>query len=86
MSGMAGTFTLRDEDRSDNRAVIQSEIEFKHNNFSIVGNVASYIDRKYETNATLDFNFEFYLLVRTSMSYGKLMSIQHSSSASTNFV
>ncbi len=59
MSGMAGTFTLRDEDRSDNRAVVQSEIEFKHKNFSIVGNVASYIDRKYETNATLDFNFEF---------------------------
>lgn len=59
MTGMAGTFTLRDEDRSDNRAVIQSEIEFKHKNFSIVGNVASYIDRKYETNATLDFNFEF---------------------------
>ena len=59
MTGMAGTFTLRDEDRSDNRAVVQSEIEFKHNNFSIVGNVASYIDRKYETNATLDFKFEF---------------------------
>ena len=59
MEGMSGTFTLRDENRSDNRAVVQSEIEFKHNNFSIVGNIASYIDRKYETNTTLDFKFGF---------------------------
>ena len=59
MKGMSGSFTLRDENRSDNRAVVQSEIEFKHNNLSIVGNVASYIDRKYETDATLDFRFDF---------------------------
>ncbi|MBR5599457.1 MAG: autotransporter outer membrane beta-barrel domain-containing protein, partial [Alphaproteobacteria bacterium] len=59
MRGMSGTFTLRDENRSDNRAVVQSEIEFKHNNISLTGNVISYIDRKSETEASIDFRFDF---------------------------
>ena len=59
MKGMSGSFTLRDENRTDNRAVVQSQFELKHNNMSLIGNVASYIDRKYETDATLDFRFDF---------------------------
>ena len=59
MEGMSGSFTLRDETHSDNRAVVQSKFEFKHNNMSLIGNIASYIDRKYETDARLDFRFEF---------------------------
>lgn len=59
MQGMDGTFTIRDENRSDNRAVVRSGFEFNYDNISVAGNVMSYIDREYQTNATLDFKFGF---------------------------
>ena len=59
MQGMDGTFTLRDENRSDNRAVVRTGFEFNYDNISVAGNVMSYIDREYQTNATLDFKFGF---------------------------
>lgn len=59
MQGMDGAFTIRDENRSDNRAVVRTGFDFDYDNISVIGNVISYIDREYQTDATLDFKFGF---------------------------
>lgn len=59
MRGMNGSFTLRDENRSDNRAVVRSGFVFKYDRISVAGNLISYIDREYQTDAKLNFKFGF---------------------------
>ena len=59
MEGMNGKFDIRDENRSDNRAVIRTGLKFANDNMSLGANVMSYIDREYRTNATLDFKYNF---------------------------
>ena len=59
MNGMSGSFTLRDENRSDNRAVIRSGFDFTHDNISVIGSLVSYIDKEAQTSAGLDFRYWF---------------------------
>lgn len=59
VSGMDGTFTLRDENRSNNRAVIRTGFDFKHNDITVDGKLMSYIDREYCTDAVLNMKFNF---------------------------
>lgn len=57
--GMSGEFNIRDEKRSDNRAVIRTGLSYVNDNISLSGNVMSYIDKEYRTNAVLDFKYAF---------------------------
>ncbi|MBR5598941.1 MAG: autotransporter outer membrane beta-barrel domain-containing protein, partial [Alphaproteobacteria bacterium] len=59
MDGMSGKFDIRDENRSDNRAVIRAGVNFDRDNISLGANVMSYIDKEYRTNATIDFKYNF---------------------------
>ena len=59
MNGMDGSFTVRDEKRTDNRAVVRTGFEFTQGKLSLLGNLMSYIDSKYRTNATLDLKYNF---------------------------
>ena len=56
---MSGKFDIRDEKRSDNRAVIRTGLSYVNDNISLSGNVMSYIDKEYRTNAVLDFKYAF---------------------------
>lgn len=59
MNGMDGSFTIRDEKRTDNRAVVRTGFEFTQGKLSLLGNLMSYIDSEYRTNATLDLKYNF---------------------------
>lgn len=59
MNGMDGSFTVRDEKRTDNRAVVRTGFEFTQGKLSLLGNLMSYIDSEYRTNATLDLKYNF---------------------------
>lgn len=59
MNGMDGSFTVRDEKRTDNRAVVRTGFEFTQGKLSLLGNLMAYIDSEYRTNATLDLKYNF---------------------------
>lgn len=59
MNGMDGSFTVRDEKRTDNRAVVRTGFEFTQGKLSLLGNLMAYIDSKYRTNTTLDLKYNF---------------------------
>ena len=59
MNGMDGSFTVRDEKRTDSRAVVRTGFEFTQGKLSLLGNLMSYIDSEYRTNATLDLKYNF---------------------------
>ena len=59
MNGMDGTFTLRDEKRTDNRAVARAGVNYDTKAYGVAASVVSYIDRETETKASLDFKWKF---------------------------
>jgi hypothetical protein len=59
MNEMDGTFVLRDENRTDNRAVARFGVDFNYKDFSLSGKLMSYIDRELRTNAVLDLKYGF---------------------------
>lgn len=59
MNGMDSSFTVRDEKRTDNCAVVRTGFEFTQGKLSLLGNLMSYIDSEYRTNATLDLKYNF---------------------------
>lgn len=59
MNGMAGTFTLRDENRSANRAIIRTGFDYTKQDLSLYGSLSSYIDRELQTNADLGLKYSF---------------------------
>ena len=59
LEGLSGRMTLRDEDRSDNRAVARAGFTFDRGNYSLNGHIASYIDREIRTKANLALKFLF---------------------------
>lgn len=59
MNGMDGSFTVRDEKRTDSRAVVRTGFEFTQGKLSLLGNLMAYIDSEYRTNATLDLKYNF---------------------------
>ena len=59
MDGMNGKFDIRDENRSDDRAVIRSGLKFDNGNMSLGANIMSYVDNELRTNATLEFKYNF---------------------------
>ncbi len=59
MEGMNGDFTLRDEDRSSNRAVVRAGFNYDKEDLSLYGNLMSYIDREWRTNAKTGINWKF---------------------------
>ena len=59
MNGLSGHFTLRDENRSDNRAVARTGFEFNKGDYSLTGSFISYIDRETRTKANLGFKWKF---------------------------
>lgn len=59
MNGLSGHFTLRDENRSDNRAVARTGFEFNRKDYSLTGSFISYIDREVRTKANLGFKWKF---------------------------
>ena len=59
MNGMRGHFTLRDEDRSDNRGVIRSGFDYKTGPYTFYGSMTSYIDHELRANAKTGFKWNF---------------------------
>ena len=59
MNGMEGAFTLQDENRSDNRAIIRTSIDLNHKDYAIYGSFISYIDREWRTNAKTGLKWNF---------------------------
>ena len=59
MEGMDGDFTLRDENRSDNRGVIRAGFDYAYRDLSLYGSLISYIDREWRTNAKTGINWKF---------------------------
>lgn len=59
MNGMAGTFTLQDENRSANRAIIRTGFDYTKQDLSLYGSLSSYIDRELQTNADLGLKYSF---------------------------
>ena len=59
MNGMAGHFTLRDENRSDNRGVIRSGFDYKAGPYTFYGSVVNYIDREWRARAKTGFKWNF---------------------------
>lgn len=59
MNGMAGTFTLRDENRSANRAIIRTGFDYTKQDLSLYGSLSSYIDQELQTNADLGLKYSF---------------------------
>ena len=57
MNGMDGAFTLRDENRSDNRGVIRAGFDYR--DLSLYGSLISYIDREWRTNAKTGVKWKF---------------------------
>ena len=59
MEGMDGAFTLRDENRSDNRGVIRAGFDYTQGDYSLYGSFLSYIDKEWRTNAKTGFKWKF---------------------------
>ena len=59
MNGMSGTYTLRDENRGANRAVIRTGFDYTHQDLSFYGSLSSYIDHELQTNADLGMKYNF---------------------------
>lgn len=59
MNGMAGTFTLQDENHSANRAIIRTGFDYTKQDLSLYGSLSSYIDRELQTNADLGLKYSF---------------------------
>ncbi len=59
MRGMNGAFTLRDEKRTDNRAVARAGFNYDTNGYGISASVISYIDRETRAKANLGFKWKF---------------------------
>ena len=59
MNGMSGTYTLRDNERGKNRAVIRSGFDFTSDDLSLYGSLSSYIDHELQTNADIGLKYNF---------------------------
>ena len=56
MQGMDGSFTLRDEDASDNRAVLRARFDYEKEDFSLYGSIISFINREIRTSLKSGMN------------------------------
>ena len=59
MQGMDGAFTLRDENRSDNRGVIRAGFDYVYRDLSLYGSLISYIDKEVRTSAKTGMKVKF---------------------------
>ena len=59
MNGMDGAFTLRDENRSDNRGVIRAGFDYAYRDLSLYGSLISYIDHEARTSAKTGMRVKF---------------------------
>lgn len=59
MNGMDGRFTLRDERRTDNRAVARAGFNYDTGAYGVDASIMSYIDRETRTKANLGFRWKF---------------------------
>ena len=59
MDGMSGAFTLRDENRSSNRAVVRAGFNYDKEDLSLYGSLMSYIDKETRTSAKTGVNWKF---------------------------
>jgi len=59
MTGMDGSFTLRDENRSDNRGVIRAGFDYDWNDYTLYGSFMSYIDREIRTSVKSGLKWKF---------------------------
>ena len=59
MNGMDGAFTLRDENRSENRGVIRAGFDYVYRDLSLYGSLISYIDREARTSAKTGMKWKF---------------------------
>ena len=59
LTGMDGSFMLRDEERSDNRAVVRAGFDYAEEDYSIYGSFISYIDREVRTALKSGFKWKF---------------------------
>ena len=60
MSGMDGTYTLRDDRRSDNRAVVRFGFGYEFGeDIDVSANLITNIDREYRTDAGIDMKYHF---------------------------
>ena len=59
MTGMEGNFMLHDENRSDNRAVVRAGFDYTEEDYSMYGNIVSYIDREVRTAIKSGFKGKF---------------------------
>ena len=56
---MNGSFTLKDEDRTRNRAVARAGFEFDEGDYSVYGNMISYIDGEVRAKANVGLKYAF---------------------------
>jgi hypothetical protein len=59
MNGMSGSWTLHDENRSRERAVVRTGLDYDYQDFSLYGHISSYIDNQYRTNVDLGIKYKF---------------------------
>lgn len=60
MNGMDGAFTLRDENHSQNRAVVRAGFDYRRGeDLSLYGMLTSYIDDEVHTNIKSGMNWKF---------------------------
>ena len=59
MNGMAGAFTLYDENRSQNRGVIRAGFDYTYRDLSMYGSLISYIDGETRTSAKTGMKIGF---------------------------
>ena len=59
MNGMSGTYTLRDENRGKNRAVVRTGFDYTSQDLSLYGSLSSYIDHELQTNADIGLKYNF---------------------------
>jgi outer membrane autotransporter protein len=59
MTGLEGTFTIRDENRSDNRAVVRLGFDYTQSDMSLYGSFMSYIDREIRSTLKTGMKWHF---------------------------
>lgn len=59
MNGMNGSFTLHDENRKNNYAVLRSKFDYAKDNISLYADFLSYIDSQYRTRVDLGLKYNF---------------------------
>ena len=59
MNGMSSTYTLRDENRGKNRAVVRTGFDYTSQDLSLYGSLSSYIDNELQTNADIGLKYSF---------------------------